>query len=189
MRLLIALFFVLASRYLSAGELIHIDGTCMDLSGRYAYWGNWEQFEVEGPPAQTAMYKAANLQPRFDRFALSIYTRQVIEPRMVVIQQKKATGILLVNILGKGIDLRGIDKLLKLPAEVVLKCVEGKWQKSSQFSGGGENVPSEGFRKILLRVGHSGDLIAEGEELTIKGWFRKTNLSQRWIAKFNRIAD
>lgn len=164
------------------------DSACVDLSGRYAIWGDWTKFEVNDPGSESSIaYRKTNARPRLDRYGLGIVARQIVNPSVVVLRQDLAAGVVHAEVKGDGVNLQGIDEPLKMPMALPLTCVAGTWHRQVALSGGGENVPSEMKLQMRLRVEKSGDLIVEGEQVTTSGWlFKKTNFHY-WQARFRRI--
>lgn len=100
--------------------------TCADLSGRYAFWGTWEQLTIEGAePKSAAAFKAANPRPRLDRYGFSFVAGQIVQPEIAVLQQDGAA--ISVDVLGKGVDARSLDNPVKLPTRIALRCEQGAW--------------------------------------------------------------
>lgn len=173
-----------------AGETTPLDTQCTDLSGRYRYWGEWGEFAIEGgTPKGNAAIESANTRPRLDQFGLSLQARQIVVPQVVVLRHDVANAVIVVDIVGKGIDMRGIDNPLVLPVSVAVKCVHGASEIDSKAAGGGENVLSETVRKTRLRIAPSGELLVAGEVVTVKGVFFKSRIVFRWTARFTRMAD
>ncbi len=177
------LAIALASTFASARD-------CSDLSGHYRFFGIWEHRSFEGGnPESIAAYIAANPEPRLDRFALGIYTREVRNPRVAVLRQDLVTGIVEVDITGDLKQPKVEDSAPKLPASIPLVCNGSEWRLERVATGGGENTPSKEREQIVLRVEPNGDLLVKGHTDMTSGWIFKTKISSDWLARFQRIDE
>jgi hypothetical protein len=162
--------------------------TCVDLSGRYAFWGDWEQLVIEGAdPKSAAAFRARNARARLDRYGFSFGAGQIVEPETALLRQE-GTGIS-VDILGKGVETRGLDDPVKLPVRIELRCERDGWRVDWRASAGGENVRTVTEVLIHLRLSADGDLLAVGEELLTKGWLFKRQITHHWRARYVRLGD
>lgn len=161
---------------------------CSDLSGQYAFWGDWKRLDLEVSDAQSAAaYRAANRQPRFDFHALAIGANQVLKPERAVLHQDLSLGTLTVDIEGEGVDERRKGFSVKLPAEIDIHCGENGWQRDKKMEGGGENVRSTTLINLVLRKDASGDLVVEGRKETYVGWLFKKRYVEQWSARFRQV--
>ena len=153
---------------------------CPNLSGNYPFLGKWEKFESSVPNGPV------DAQPRFDSTVLSIYVREVIAPRIVVVKQNGNSETLDIDILGSGTDMQWKEYRPLLPARITLQCFDGRWLREVVSHGKGGFAATELRHRIYIGLNADGELLAEGEKLITTGLFFKNNVSQRWMAKFRK---
>ena len=161
-------------------------GLCADLSGTYQFYGAWEKIELTGDTEIPPTYVPSNTPPRLDRFALRIFARQVSSPRAAVVSQDQKTGEIVVQILGAGIDSQMKESVPELPARISLQCENGRWLRKKSTDGGAEGSTFNITYRIFLDVTKDGELVAQGEQITVTGLIFKSRYSENWVAKFAR---
>lgn len=160
---------------------------CADLSGNYAFDGQWEKFEASGPNSQSIREDVFKIPPRFDERALSIFARSVIEPRDVILKHDVATRMLTVDILGSGINYQWKQYGPFLPAQILLACVNGRWVRETVAHGKGGFSSTESRNQIYLQLDANGDVRTEGEKSISSGVIFEDKLTLRWVTKFKKI--
>lgn len=161
---------------------------CPDLSGSYAFDGQWEKFVADGPNSESIRKSVTETPPRFDERALSIVARSVIGPQLVALKHNIATGLLTVDVSGAGVDQqwKQYGKLV-LPVELSLVCKDGRLLRE-EVSHGSDGFASTELRdQIFVTLDTDGYLHAEGERLVTSGLIFKKKLEMRWVAKFKKI--
>jgi hypothetical protein len=158
--------------------------TCTDLSGSYAFDGNWERLEVEGSNSRSIREDVLKTVPRFDERALSIFVRSVIEPKIVAAKQDLSTGVLTVDIFGAGISAQWKQYGPFLPIQISLTCVDRRWLRQTVAHGKSGFASTESRNQIYLQLDANGDLIAEGEKSIKSGLVFEDRLTLRWATKF-----
>jgi hypothetical protein len=158
---------------------------CPNLSGNYVFNGQWEVFEADGPNSESIRKSVMETPPRFDERALSFVARSVIDPQVVVLKHNLAGNLLVVDIIGTGVDQqwKHTGRLI-LPAELSLVCIGGRLLRKEISHGSDGFASSELSDQIFLSVEAGNYLRAEGERSITSGLIFKKKLTMRWEARF-----
>jgi hypothetical protein len=180
-------FFVGSCLFMSAVSSQAVDKKrCADLSGSYAFDGEWERFEVDGVNSQSIREDVQKTAPRFDERALSIFARSVIGPQIAIAKHDLSTGVLTVDIVGTGISAQWKQYGPFLPAQIPLTCTGGRWLRQTVAHGKGGFASTESRNQIYLQLDTNGNLIADGERSIRSGLVFEDKLTSRWAARFRR---
>jgi hypothetical protein len=151
---------------------------CPDLSGNYRIVGKW----VSSPDPNFDY-----APPRVDEWAFAFVARKIIAPTTAVVSHNLAESVLLVDVLGSGVDSRWADAPKKLPFERRVACSSTGWHFAQVLKGGGDNTPSTMETRVTLSLDDEGNLTAMGQRDITSGYFIPTKRSSRWTALFTKL--
>jgi hypothetical protein len=144
-------------------------------------------YHFVGKPATTATADSSS-ELRFDEKAMAMTVRTVIEPHTVVVKHEVSSGMLTVDVLGKGSDARFALMSARLPLIATFSCIQGAWIMDSSSIGSGGGRSSETRQRTSLQSTSQG-LIAVGTKTITTGTFSRKSVTHEWQVQFDRIVE